>query len=195
MAFNEDLFQSYAVSITDDYSQTYVYNAGADSFATVATAGYFDDLVYRVATGDKLLVKTSTAGLSFSGTFYNDGTNVSVNWDNTLFYQTQMADISAASTAYIAVPPAGVITQVSLLQWSAITVASSVITFSIGSAAITGGAVTVTTSGVAGQLWTATPTALNITDGTSAVKAVSDGGGTTTAIANVGFKIICPTRI
>lgn len=195
MAFDSTLFQSYSVSISNDYSQTYVYNAGDDSFATVAASGYFNDLVYRVATGDKLLVKTDTNGLSFSGTFRNTGTAVVVDWDNTLFYQTQMADIAAASTAYIAVPPVGVITQISLLQWSAITVASSIVTYSIGTTAITGGAITVTTSGVAGQLWTATPTALNITNGTSAVKAVSDGGGTTTAIANVGFKIICPAQI
>lgn len=195
MALDLSLFQSYSVSITNDYSQTYVYNAAGDSFSAVATAGYFNALINRVTTGDKLLVKTETSGLSFSGTFRNNGTNVYVDWDNTLFFQTQMADISAASTAYIAVPPAGVITQVYLLQWSAITVASSIVTYSIGSTAITGGAITVTTAGVAGQLWTATPTAANITDGATPVKAVSDGGGTTTAIANVGFKIICPAQI
>jgi hypothetical protein len=195
MSFNSDDFQSYAVTISNDFAQTYVYNAGADSFATVATAAYFNDLVYRVATGDKLLVKTETSGLSFSGTFLNDGTNVSVNWDNTLRFEARMDDISAASTVFFGATPAGVITQVYGTQWSAITVASSVITFSIGSTAITGGVLTVPTSGAAGSLYSATPTALNVPAGTSAVKAVSDGGGTTTAIMTLGFKIICPAQI
>lgn len=193
--FDSDLFQCLSATVSNDYPTLYCYNASADSFATVATADYFADLLYRVATGDKLIVKTTTAGLSFSGTFRNNGTNVFVDWDNTLRLQTQMADISAASTAWIGVPPAGVITQVYGVLWSAITVASSVLTFSIGSTAITGGVLTVTTAGVAGQVYTATPTALNVADGATAVKVVSDGGGTTTAIMEVGFKIICPAQI
>lgn len=194
MAFNQDNFKSYYLG-TSDFPQIYIYNALADSFATVAAASYFANLANVVLTGDKLLVKTTTAGLSFSGTFRVSGTTVSVDWDNTLFFQTQMSDISAATTSYIAVPPAGVITQVYALKWSAITVASAVITFSIGSTAITTGAVTVTVAGDPGSLYTATPTALNLTSGSNAVKAVSDGGSTDTAIATVGFKIICPAQI
>jgi hypothetical protein len=195
MAFDSTLFQSYSVSIGNDYSQTYVYNAAADSFATVATAGYFNSLVNRVATGDKLLVKTTTANLSFSGTFRNNGTTVSVDWDNTLFFSTQMSNISAATTSYIAAPPAGVITAVTGVLWSAITVASTAIAFSIGSTAITGGSFTVGTSDAAGHVYSATPTALNVTDGATAVKAVSAGTSTTAAIMTVGFKIICPAQI
>jgi hypothetical protein len=193
MALN-DSFQVYNI-VSDDLPTVFCYNAGADSLATVSAASYFDSLLYRVRTGDKVLIKTSTSGLSYSGTFRNNGTNVFVDWDNTLRFQTQMADVSAASTAWIGVPPAGVITQVYGVLWSAVTVASSTVTFSIGASAITGGALTVTTAGAAGQVYTATPTALNITDGTTAVKAVSDGGSTTTAIMTLGFKIICPAQI
>lgn len=195
MAFDSTFFQSYSVSIGNDYSQTYVYNAAADSFSTVTTAGYFNSLVNRVATGDKLLVKTTTANLSFSGTFRNNGTTVSVDWDNTLFFSTQMSNISAATTSYIAAPPAGVITAVTGVLWSAITVASTAIAFSIGSTAITGGSFTVGTSDAAGHVYSATPTALNVTDGATAVKAVSAGTSTTAAIMTVGFKIICPAQI
>lgn len=195
MTFNPDFFQSYSVSITNDYAQTYVYNATSDSFATVAATGYFDDLVNRVATGDKLLVKTETSGLSFSGTFRNNGTNVYVDWDNTLRFETQMADVSAASTVWFSVPPAGVITQVYGTQWSAVTAANAAVAFSIGASAITGGSLTVTTSGVAGTSYSATPTAANTTDGSTAVKAVSDGASSTTAIMTLGFKIICPAQI
>jgi hypothetical protein len=118
-----------------------------------------------------------------------------IDWDNTLFFETQMSDISAATTSWITVPPIGLITQVYAVKWSAITVASAVITFSIGATAITTGAVTVTVAGDPGARYTATPTALNITDGATAVKAVSGGESTDTAIATVGFKIICPAQI
>lgn len=195
MAFNSAVFQSYSVSIGTDFPQTYLYNATVDSFATVASAGYFNDLVNRVATGDKLLVKTTTSGLSFSGTFRNDGTNVYVDWDNTLRFETQMADVSSSSTVWFSVPPAGVITQVYGTLWSAVTVASANVAFSIGASAITGGGFAVTTSGVAGTSYSATPTAANTTDGATAVKAVSDGGSTTTAIMTLGFKIVCPAQI
>lgn len=194
MAFNSSLFQSYSIG-TNGYPQIYLYQADADSFAAIATANYFADLVNKVVTGDKLICNTTTAGLSFSGTFLNDGTTVSINWDNTLHFETQMADVSTASTVYFSVPPAGIITQVYGVQWSAVTVASSVVTFSIGTTAITGGAFTVTTSGVAGTAYSATPTALNTTNGTSYVKAASDGGSTTTAIMTLGYKIVCPTQI
>jgi hypothetical protein len=197
MAFDIDNFRPLTPGNSYDYPNLYLYNCVADSFATCVAANYFADLLNIVQTGDKIWVKTSspTAGLSFSGTFLNTGSAVSVNWDNTLQFSTQMSDISATTTSYIAVPPAGVITQVYALKWSAITVASAVITFSIGTTAITSGAVTVTVAGDPGTLYTATPTALNVTNGTSSVKAVSGGESTDTAIANVGFKIVCPAQI
>jgi hypothetical protein len=171
------------------------YNAGADSFATVAASAYFSDAIDDIDTGDKILVVTSTDNLSFSGTARNDGTNIFIDWDRTLFFETQMSDISAATTSWITVPPVGLITQVYAVKWSAITVASAVITFSIGATAITTGVVTVTVAGDPGARYTATPSALNITDGSTAIKAVSDGGSTDAAIATVGFKIICPAQI
>lgn len=194
MAFNQDNFQVYNI-VSEDFPTIFCYNSEDDDFSDVAGADFFADLLYRVRTGDKLIVKTSTSELSFSGTFRNNGSNVFVDWDNTLFFETQMSDISAATTSWLTVPPAGIIKQVYAVKWSAITVASAVITFSIGSTAITGGAVTVTVAGAAGTKYSATPTALNVTDGSTAVKAVSDGGSTDTAIATVGFKIICPAQI
>lgn len=195
MAFLSANFRPLTPGPSSTFPNLYLYNCVADTFATCTAANYFADLLNIVQTGDKLWVKTSapTNGLSFSGTFLNDGTTVSVQWDNTLDFSTQMSDISAATTSYINVPPAGVITKVYAVKWSAITVASAVITFSIGSTAITTGAVTVTVAGDPGSIYSATPTALNLTSGSNAVKAVSDGGSTDTAIATVGFKIICPS--
>jgi hypothetical protein len=196
MAFDITQFSPMTIGY-NGLARFFTYNAGSDSLATVIADGYFDDVITQVKTGDKILVTTTTDGLSFSGTFRVDFTNQEVltDWDRTYFFETQMSDISAATTSFITVPPVGVITEVYALKWSAITVASAVITFSIGSTAITGGVATVTVAGAAGTLYTGTPSALNITDGTSAVKAVSDGGSTDTAIATVGFKIVCPAQV
>jgi len=194
MAFNIDNFKSYYLG-TSDFPQIYIYNAGSDSFATCVASGYFADLANIVLTGDKLLVKTSTAGLSFSGTFRLSGTSVLIDWDNTLRFETQMADVSAASTVYFSVPPVGIITQVYGTQWSAVTGTTSVVAFSIGTTAITGGTFDVTTAGAAGTSYSATPSALNVTNGTSYVKAASDGASSTTAIMTLGYKIVCPAQI
>lgn len=187
----------YLVSVgAAGYPCIWSYNS-TDAFAPVAASAYFNDALLVVKTGDRLICNVGEDSItnSFGGTFRNDGTNVYVDWDRTYFFQTQMADVSAASTAYIGQAPAGIITQVYGVLWSAVTVASSIVTFSIGSTAITGGNFTVTTAGVAGQLYTATPTALNTTSAGNVVKAVSDGGSTTTAIMTLGYKIICPSQV
>lgn len=194
MAFDSTLFQTYNI-VTTDYPTAWGYNSVSDSFATVAASGYFNSVINRVATGDKLWVKTATSGLSFSGTFRNNGANVFVDWDNTLRFQTQMADISAASTVYFSVPPAGVIVQTYATQWSAVTSASANITFAIAGTTITAGGFAIPTTGVAGSSYSATPTAANLTDGVKSVSASSDGASSTTAIATLGFKIICPAQI
>jgi hypothetical protein len=194
MAFDITLFQSYAVSITNDYSQTYVYNAGDDDLADVSAAGYFNDLLYRVATGDKLLVKTDTSGLSFSGTFRNDGTNVYVDWANTLWLSGQITDVSTASSSFICAP-AGIITQVGGVLDTAITVATAAISFEIATVAVTGGTLVFTTAMAAGERAVATPTAANELAAAGTIEIISDGGSTTASRGNFFMKMICPAQI
>ncbi len=194
MAFDSTLFQSYSVSITNDYAQTYVYNAGDDDLADVSAAGYFNDLIYRVATGDKLLVKTETSGLSFSGTFRNDGTNVYVDWDHTLWLQGRIDDVSTAQSSFICAP-AGIITQVGGVLNTAITVASAVITFELATVAITGATLTFTTAMAAGTRVVATPTAANELAAAATIEIITDGGSTTASVGNFFAKMICPAQI
>lgn len=185
-----DLFQSYSVSVTNDYPQTYVCNVAADSFATVAADGYFDSLVNRVVTGDKLLVKTTTANLSFSGTFRNNGTNVFVDWDRTLWLQGTMADVSGANVVNIACP-AGVVIQIGGVVDTVIT-GTSIVTANIGGTAMTGASLSFTT---AQARVVATVTALNTYAAAGVIRFVSDGGSTNTAQCNLFAKMICPTQI
>lgn len=194
MSFNANLYQCLTATVSSDYPTLYCYNAGADSFATVAAASYFDDLLYRVVTGDKLMVKTSTAGLSFSGTFRNDGSNVYVDWDNTLWLQGQITDVSTESSSFICVP-AGLIAQVGGALDTAITVASAVITFEIATVAVTGATLTFTDAMTAGTRVVATATAANVLTSAGTVEIVSDGGSTTASRGNFFVKMICPAQI
>jgi hypothetical protein len=198
MSFNQNNFRSYALT-SSNYPQTYLYNSGADGFTTVAASQYFNALLSQVQTGDKILVQTAspTLGVSFSGTFRNDNTNVYVDWDRTLRFSVVLANISggSSSTAYFDLPPLGIITEVYGVQWNAVTVASAHITFAIGGTNITGAALTVPTTGAAGSSYTAVPTALNVTTGANSVSVSSDGGSTTSCSLTAGFKIICATSI
>lgn len=195
MAFDSTLFQSYSVSISSDYAQTYVYNAGEDDLTDVYASGYFNDLLYRVTTGDKLLVKTETSGLSFSGTFRNDGTNVYVDWDRTYFFQDFISDVSTSlDNSYICVP-AGIITQVGGTLNTPITVANATVTFNISGTPVTGATLVFTPAMSAGTRVVATPTAANIVAAAGTVQAISDGGSTTASRGNFFVKMICPSQV
>lgn len=194
MAFNTNLFQCLTATVSSDYPTLYCYNAGADSFATVSAANYFADLLYRVATGDKVIIKTTTDGLSFSGTFRNDGTSVYVDWDNTLWLQGQITDVSTESTSFICAP-AGIITQVGGVLDTAITVADAVITFELATVAVTGATLTFTDAMAAGVRVVATATAANVLSSAGTIAILSDGGSTTASRGNFFVKMICPAQI
>lgn len=194
MAFDADNFQVYNI-VSEDYPTLYGYNAGADSLATVAAANYFADLLYRVRSGDKLLISTTTSGLSFSCTFRNTGSAIIVDWDNTLRFEAVISDVSTAQSVFTSVPPVGVIVQVYGVQYGQVTVAAAEITYEIGGTAITGGAYTIETADTAGDSHSATPTALNITSGTNPIEIITDGASTTAVALLAGFKMICPAQI
>jgi hypothetical protein len=172
----------------------YTYDCGSDSLATVSAADYFADAINEVKDGDKIAMSTSTDGLSFSGTFRNDGTDVYIDFDRQLWLQGQITDVSTASSSFINCP-AGVITQVGGCLDTAITVASAVITFELATVAITSASLTFTTAMAAGAAVLATPTALNILTSAGTIEIVSDGGSTTASRGNFFIKMICPAQI
>jgi hypothetical protein len=193
MAFVIDNLFKQASGFPGDAS-IYSYNAGADSLATVAASGYFSSAYDRLITGDKVLITTSTDGLSFSGTFRVDGTSVYIDFDNTLWLQGEITDVSTASSSFICAP-AGVITQVGGVLDTAITVASAVVTFELAGVAVTGATLTFTTAMAAGNRVVATPTALNVLTSAATIEIVSDGGSTTASRGNFFMKMICPAQI
>jgi len=80
-------------------------------------------------------------------------------------------------SVYVAAPARGTIKAI-FIAVDAAADANCVITCSIGSTAITGGADTLTTSHVAGTIRTLVPTAANTCQLGQALKVASDGGGT-----------------
>jgi hypothetical protein len=95
-----------------------------------------------------------------------------------------MADISAASSAFVVSPFRGKITRVYSTIFNAITSADAVWTMKINGTAVTGVSVTVANSGsAAGDVDSGTPTAANAVNEGDYIEFVSDGASSTTCPA------------
>ena len=95
---------------------------------------------------------------------------------NDYFLTSTIADISTASSTFVAVPDGGKIIKIITALQGAITSANGGISFEIGGTAITGGGITVAHSGsAAGTVDSAIPTAANdvLEDGT--IEMITDG--------------------
>lgn len=102
---------------------------------------------------------------------------------NRRFVSIMMVDAGTAGTApgsvFFTPGFRGKIKKLSAVTPVAITGANTVLTASIGTAAVTGGVVTMLlASSAAGDIFTATPTAANTFSPTDYIKVVSDGGAT-----------------
>ena len=109
---------------------------------------------------------------------------------NDYFITAKIADISTASSTFVAVPDGGKIIKIFTALQGAIGTANGAITFEIGGTAMTGSAITVTQSGsAAGDVDTSEPTAANdvVEDGT--IEMISDGGSSTACECVVTFVI------
>lgn len=79
-----------------------------------------------------------------------------------VYLTLDITNISSATVVHLPSPVAGTISKITTIINGAITTANAILTGRIGSTAITGGAVTIPFSGsAAGQVNSATPTALN----------------------------------
>ncbi len=105
--------------------------------------------------------------------------------------QVTMADISAASSAFVTVPFRCKIVAGYVAIQNAITTADSALTAKIGGTAITGFTGTAAFTGsAAGTVYTmADPTGANIANDGDVLELITDGASSTTAIAT--WTIIC----
>ena len=146
---------------------------------------------------DQTVAKVSSDGArSRAGTIMgvdSDGVWVAVGLTNrpVPYYLTvTIADISSADQVYVAVPIAGLVTNIRSVIDAAITDADAALTTKIGGVAITGGGGTVANAGsAAGDVDSATPTAANAVAAGDALEVETDGGSTSTAKVTVTFEI------
>ena len=109
---------------------------------------------------------------------------------NDYFLHAAIADISTASSTFVAVPDGGKIIKIITALQGAISGGTAAISFEIGGTAITGGGITVTQSGsAAGDVDTAEPTAANEVAEDGTIEMITDGASSNTVKLNVTFVI------
>ena len=109
---------------------------------------------------------------------------------NDYFITAKIANISTASSTFVAIPDDGKVIKIFTALQAVIATANGAITFEIGGTAITGGAITVAYSGSAvGDVDSSTPTAANdvLEDGT--IEMITNGASSGAKKLNVTFVI------
>lgn len=102
----------------------------------------------------------------------------------------QIADISAAGQAYVAVPSPGKVIEIRTVIHNAITTSNATLTAKINGTAITGGVITVTQAGSAGgDTDIAVPSALNDVQEGDALELETNAASATACRCDVTFVI------
>lgn len=145
-----------------------------------------------MATGLELYKVASSASSDSSHTRLQvdaNGVLVCVNSSGTeypvgeFYLFQQLADVSTASSAWVAAPEAGTMTKLKTIISAAITVADSTVTYEINTVAVTGISITVATAAsAAGDVDTDTATGANTVAENDKMELITDGGSTTTSI-------------
>ena len=98
---------------------------------------------------------------------------------NDYFIYGEIADISTASSTFVAVPDGGKIIKIITALQGAISGGNAAITFEIGGTAVTNGGITVAHSGsAAGDVDSSVPTAANEVAEDGTIEMITDGGST-----------------
>ena len=109
---------------------------------------------------------------------------------NDYFITAKIANISTASSTFVAIPDGGKVIKIFSALQAVIATANGAITFEIGGTAITGGAISVAYSGSAvGDVDTAEPTAANEVAEGGTIEMITDGASTNAAVLYITFVI------
>ena len=109
---------------------------------------------------------------------------------NDYFITAKIANISTASSTFVAIPDGGKVIKIFSALQAVIATANGAITFEIGGTAITGGAITVAYSGSAvGDVDTSTPTAANDVAEEGTIEMITDGASSNAIVLYVTFVI------
>ena len=109
---------------------------------------------------------------------------------NDYFLTAKITNISASGSTFVPVPDGGRVIKIITSIKNAISSANAALSWEIGGTAITGGAITVATSGsAAGDIDTATPTAANEVAEDGSIEMITDGASSNTIKLVVTFVI------
>ena len=109
---------------------------------------------------------------------------------NDYFITAKIADISIASSTFVAIPDGGKVIKIITALQGAIGTANGAITFEIGGTAMTSSAITVTQSGsAAGDIDTSEPTAANDVAEDGSIEMITDGASSNAIVLYVTFVI------
>lgn len=168
----------------------HTYKTSADTLATVAASGYFDDFGTAMQSNDLMYVQASDANGFFVLTNTSGVITMSVHNAGKTYLTARIADISTAETVWTPVPVAGKVTKIYSVIAGTIATADSVLTCKINAVAITTGAITVTASGsAAGDVDSVTPTAANVVAAGDALSVVTSAASTNAVQCEVLYEI------
>ena len=109
---------------------------------------------------------------------------------NDYFITAKIADISTASSTFVAIPDGGKVIKIITALQGAIGTANGAITFEIGGTAMTSSAISVTQSGsAAGDIDTSEPTAANDVAEDGSIEMITDGASSNAIVLYVTFVI------
>lgn len=170
---------TYAIGATNITNGTAVVAFAGSAAGDVDTATPTG--LRTVAVGDILKVTSDGASTTVSPLYVVFEISEDPALSNDVVHLTSfLTDVSAASSAWMVSPIAGVISSIRTALGNAITVADSIVTAKIAGVAVTNGVLTIATAGsAAGDVDTATPTAARTVTAGQAIQIESDGGSTT----------------
>ena len=109
---------------------------------------------------------------------------------NDYFITAKIADISTASSTFVAIPDGGKVIKIITALQGAIGTANGAITFEIGGTAMTSSAITVTQSGsAAGDIDTSEPTAANDVAEDGSIEMITSSAPSNAIVLYVTFVI------
>ncbi len=120
----------------------------------------------------------------------SDGAQSGSHKQPTVALNVEIPDISTAASVWVVAPLAGVIEAVYTVIDTAITTGDAIITLELSGTLVTGSSITIANAAsAAGDVDSASPSALNVVAAGGAIEVITDGGSTVASKANVTLLI------
>ncbi len=187
MAFSRAALAAFANALG---ATLFKYESTADTLATILADDYFLTAYPELGAGDFILADGSD-GSGFYRVLASTASTVTVepfpSLDASLIpISGVIVDVSTAGSIWIISPVAGKVNRIVSVIDGTIATAPAVLDPQIGGTSITGGGISIADgSSAAGDVDTATPTALNVVAANGAIEIATSGASTNTVACHV----------